>query len=64
LTRADTLGPGVDVSREIADSVDVVPGRWNGRVAEGGEVKPLVRSAFQATIIEVEAVDVDVGFHP
>ena len=58
------VGPGVDVGREIADAIDLIPRRRKGCLAEGGQVKPPVRRAFQAAIVEVEAVDIDVGFHP
>ena len=58
------VGPGVDMGREIADAVDLIPRRRKRCLAEGGQVKPTVRRAFEAAIVEVEAVDVDVGSHP
>jgi hypothetical protein len=58
------VGPCVDVGREIADAVDLIPRRWKGCLAEPGQVKPTVWRPFEATIVEVEAVDIDVGFHP
>ena len=55
---------GGDVSREIANAVDLISWRRKRRPAEGRQVKPLMRRPFQAAIVEVEAVDIDVGFHP
>jgi len=58
------VGPGVDVGREITDAVDLIPRRRKGCLAEGGQVKPTMRRPFQTTVVEVETVDIDVGFHP
>jgi hypothetical protein len=58
------VGPGIDVGREIADAVDLIPRRRKGCLTESSQVKPTVRRAFKATIVEVEAVDIDVGFPP
>jgi hypothetical protein len=58
------IGAGGDVGREIANVVDLVSWRRKRRPAEGIKVKPLMRSPLQAAILEVEPVDIDVGFHP
>jgi len=58
------IGAGGDMGREIANVVDLVSWRRKRRPAEGVKVKPLMQSPLQAAIVEVEAVDIDVGFHP
>ncbi len=55
---------GVDVSREIAEAIDLISWKGKRRLTKGHQVKPLVRRPFQAAVVEVEAVDIDVGFHP
>lgn len=56
--------PSVDVGREVADAVDLIAWRREGCLTESRKVQPLMGSALQATIVEVEAVDIDVRSHP
>jgi len=52
------VGPGVDVGREIADAVDLIPRRPKRCLAEGSQVRPTVRRAFEAMIKDTHRVHV------
>ena len=54
----------IDVSREIAKAIDLISWKRKGCLTKSHQVEPLVRRPFQAPVVEVEAVDIDVGFHP
>jgi hypothetical protein len=55
------VGPGDDVSRKVADAVDLIARRRKGRSAKSGYVQPLLGGALQATVIKVETVNIDVS---
>jgi hypothetical protein len=55
------IGSGVHQPSKVSDTVDMVA--WEEDLAELGEVKPLEGGIFDSSIVEIEAIYVNVCFH-
>jgi len=56
-----TVRQGLDVGRKILNPLDLMP--WQKDAAKFRQVKPFVGGALYATEVEIERVNVHVGFH-
>ena len=56
-----TVRQGLDVGRKVLNPLDLMP--WQKDAAKFRQVKPFVGGALYATEVEIERVNVHVGFH-
>lgn len=52
-------GPTAHASGEVANPIDLVPGQQE--LSQSAKVQPTIRRVPQRAVVEVEAVNVDVG---